>query len=705
MAILNSIRKRGIFLILIIAMALFAFILSDVLTSGAGGMPKGQNNIANINGVDLPRQKFMEEVEIAQRNMGANANTSIAVNRVWEKELRRIIYEDQMQKAGISVEKAQLDQGLRETLAGNPTFLNEAGEVDEGKIQEYIASIQSSSPQMYQQWIQFEDELAQNIMQQTYDNLIKGGLRASNAEGKQDYHLQNDKINFTYVVVPYATIDDEEISVSDNEIEQYISAHANEFKTDATADIEYVVFSESPSEEDVEDAKNSVEALLKDRVEFNNQTKTNDTIPSFKNVEDYEEFLHMYSEVPYQDNWFFENNLPESAADELIALETGDVYGPYRDGDVFFLSRVIDTKKMPDSAGSKHILLRYEGSLGGVETVSRTKEEAEKIVDSLVDVVKRDPSKFADLAKEFSDDPSKDKGGDLGISAAGRMVAPFEDFIFNNPEGTIGKVETDFGFHVVEVGEQSDPKKALKLATVIQPIDISDKTLNNLFAEASKFEVAVPKGDFTEIAKEKGLEIRPVNKLKHMDANIPGLGDNRPVVTWAFDEDTKVGDSKRFNISEGYVVARLTRKNKEGLLSASEASATVKPILAKKKKAAKIRQMIEGESLEEVAKDQNTNIRTANNVTMANPTISSSLEPKVVGHAFGTKSGETSDLIDGNQGVYMVRVRSLKPAPDLGSYANQAYQLAEKQAPKAANEVYEALKSKAKIKDHRANFY
>src|SRR5699024_2597416 len=132
MAILNSIRKRGVFLILIIALALFAFILSDVLTSG-GGAPKGSNNIATINGVNIPRQQFMEEVEIAQRNMGPNANTSIAMTRVWDKEVRRIILEEQAEKAGVSVEKGQLDRALKETLAGNPTFLNDAGEVDEGR--------------------------------------------------------------------------------------------------------------------------------------------------------------------------------------------------------------------------------------------------------------------------------------------------------------------------------------------------------------------------------------------------------------------------------------------------------------------------------------------------------------------------------------------------------------------------------------------
>src|SRR5690554_608981 len=156
MAILNNIRKRGIFLILIIAMALFAFILSDILATGNSG-PKGQDNIATINGTDIPRQSFMEQVEMVQRNYGANVTTTQAMNSVWEQELRKIILQEQIEKVGISVEKAQLDNALKSSLANNPTFLNEAGQVDDGKIQEYIASIKTSSPQMYQQWIKFEE--------------------------------------------------------------------------------------------------------------------------------------------------------------------------------------------------------------------------------------------------------------------------------------------------------------------------------------------------------------------------------------------------------------------------------------------------------------------------------------------------------------------------------------------------------------------
>ncbi len=704
MAILNSIRQRGIFLILIIALALFAFILSDILTTGNTG-PKGQNNIATINGTDIPRQSFMEEVEMVQRNYGPNASTTQVMNMVWEQELRRVILQEQMEKAGIAVEKAQLDNALKSSLANNPTFLNEAGQVDDGKIQEYIASIKTSSPQMYQQWIQFEEGTAEGVMQNTYFNLIKGGLRSTIAEGEQEYHFQNDNIDLSYALVPYSSIEDADITITDSEIEKYVAAHKNQYQTEAKADIQYVLFSEEPSETDIADAKEATAVLLNQKVEFNNQTKTNDTIPGFKNVEDYEDFVNQHSDAPFFDQWLFKKDLTPSVADTLINLNKGDVYGPYKVDNTFNLTKVIDTKKMPDSAESKHILIRYVGTMRAPETLTRTKEEAQKLADSLLTVVKKDKTKFADLATEFSDDGSKDNGGDLGNSTPGRMVPPFDAFIFNNPTGTIGLVETDFGFHVVEVGKQSEPKKAIKVATVVKNIEASEKTMNNIFSEASKFEVAVSKADFTETATAQNLEIKPVNKIGIMDATIPGIENNRTIVTWAFNEDTKVGDTKRFNVNNGYVVAQLTRKNPKGLMPVSEASATVKPILLKEKKAKKIRESISGTTIEEVAKNQNVSVKPAKGINMANPRLGSASEPKVVGMAFGTKAGETTPLIDGNEGVYMVKVTAFNPAPKMESYVNQANQLNTKAAPAAQGKVLEALKKKAEIEDHRANFY
>ena len=126
--------------------------------------------------------------------------------------------------------------------------------------------------------------------------------------------------------------------------------------------------------------------------------------------------------------------------------------------------------------------------------------------------------------------------------------------------------------------------------------------MNDVFSNASKFELALKDGDFSELAKAQNLEVKPVNNIGKMESNIPGIGANRPIVNWAFEEDTKVGDIKRFSVPEGYVIAQLTRKNEKGLMSVAQATATVKPILLNEKKAQKIRESISGNTIEEIAK-------------------------------------------------------------------------------------------------------
>jgi peptidylprolyl isomerase/peptidyl-prolyl cis-trans isomerase D len=191
-----------------------------------------------------------------------------------------------------------------------------------------------------------------------------------------------------------------------------------------------------------------------------------------------------------------------------------------------------------------------------------------------------------------------------------------------------------------------------------------------------------------------------------LDANIPGVGENRSIVTWAFNKDTNIGDIKRVNTTNGYVIAQLTRRNPKGLKSIAEASATVTPILRNEKKAKLIRASIFSIDIKEVASSQNLSTKTVNDLTMANPTIAGAgTEPKVVGTAFGLKLGETSKLIDGVKGVFMVKVKAVNNAPDLQNYSAFANQLNNSSAASIDTNAFNALRNKADIEDNRATFY
>jgi len=706
MAILNSIRKKGVFLIIIIALALFAFVLDGVIGSSTSS-PKGQSNIATINGIDIPREDFMKLVDVTQRSLGPSTATTQAMNIVWERELRRVLLNEQYEALGLTIEKAQLSDALSTNLANNPTFQNDAGQFDEGKLQEYIANLKATSLEAYQQWLDFEKITENGILEKNYFNLVKGGFITTLAEGKQEYHFQNDKINIEYVHLPYSKIADEDVPVSSEEIGKYIKDHPKDFEVEPLVDIQYISFSEDPSPEDIDASRETIAALLKDKIEFNKVSDMNDTIPGFSKTTDYQEFVNANSDKGYIDRWWFKKDLPSAVADTISNLNVGEIYGPYREGNNFNLIKVIEERQMPDSVKANHILIRFQGLVTAPQDVSRTKEEAKALADSILNVLQKDKSKYEVIAADFSEDLSnKNSGGDLGYFIPGNMVTVFNDFVFDNEIGKLGVVETNFGFHIIEIVDQKNIQKVLKVATITKEIEPSEKTMNEVFSSAANFELDSQNGDFNELAKEQGLNLKPVNRIGKLDANIPGIGNNRQIVNWAYQDDTNIGDVRRFNVLNGYVIAQLTRKNPKGLMSISEASSIVTPILRNEKKAVKIRESVSGTTLNEIASNQSVTVQNATALTMANPTIAGAgTEAKVIGTAFGKKVGESTDLIDGKNGVYIVRILAVNNAPELEDYSFYANQLNATLIPTINFKVYNALKNAAKIEDNRADFY
>ena len=188
-----------------------------------------------------------------------------------------------------------------------------------------------------------------------------------------------------------------------------------------------------------------------------------------------------------------------------------------------------------------------------------------------------------------------------------------------------------------------------------------------------------------------------------MDENIPGIGNQRPIVRWAFEEDTEVGDIKRFNIPNGYAIVQLVAKHKKGLMSVEDASAIALPAIRKEKKAKIIRDRVSATTLEDLAAAESTSVRTASAINMKNPTISGAgREPLIVGAAFGLKEGETSKLIDGTNGVYMVQVTKVTPAVELDNYQAAANRVEQQKANTVNTKLYDALKEAAEIEDNRA---
>ena len=705
MAILENIRKRTTVLILIIGMALFAFVISGIFTGNDMGGGKVGSSVAEINGEEVSIDEFRKRIERASR-LSQGTSSMQLVNSIWGQMERNTILGQQINNLGISIEENQIIDVIKNSpgLSQNPQFQDENGLFDENRFRDFIAELRANAPTQYEDWLQDEASIVQSAKEQTYLNYIKAGIGATLKEGEWDYKLANDKVDLRYVRVPYTSIADSTIVVTKDEIAAYINERKEEYKQEEARDIQFVYFEEKPSVEDEAAIQESIKDLLGDTVEYIEERNTTDTIPGFRNTTDVETFLARNSDSKFDTIFKAKSELPTQFADSLIALSIGELYGPYKDANAFKVTKMM-AKKPNGSVKASHILLAYAGAERVDPSITRTKEEAEAKANEVLEEALKADTDFATLARNNSDGPSAPQGGDLGFFQEGIMTPKFNDFAFGNPEGHVGLVETEFGYHIVKVMEKQD---LVQIATLSREIEPSEATINTLFTDATKFEMATTSDDkaFTDVARENEYIIRPVNQIKAMDENLPGLGAQRNIVQWAFNDDTEVGDIKRFNINNGYAVAQLTAKFREGVMGVEDASATVLPQIRKDKKAEQIMMANAGKSLEDLASANNTVISTATALTVKAPTIAGAgREPLVVGTAFALDQGGTSGLIKGETGIFMIEVTKKEVAPELDNYATYANTLGTSNATRANTAVYSALKEKAEIEDNRSVFY
>jgi peptidyl-prolyl cis-trans isomerase D len=352
-------------------------------------------------------------------------------------------------------------------------------------------------------------------------------------------------------------------------------------------------------------------------------------------------------------------------------------------------------------------LIPFVGAVRADATVTKTDEQAKATADSIYKVIRSKRSKFKSLLSLSSDKVSNEKEGVIEFAYSDGFAEEFKAYSFENVKGSLGVVKTNFGYHIIEILDQGKKQEAFKIATIVQDIEPSVKTIDAVFTDKSKFEIAVANADFKEVAKENNYSTYPVSSIKELDETIPGIGVQRAIVRWSFEEGVEVGDFKSFNISGGgFVVAKITAVNEAGLMSVDKASITALPEIRKEKKAQLIKNRISATTLDAIASDEGQIVKTAMAVNMKNPTLSGAgREPKVIGSAFGLEEGATSKLIVGASGVYAVQLTKLTPAEPLPNYQAAANRVGQAKSNAVNAQLYNALKEASDIEDNRATFY
>lgn len=697
MAVLSKIRQRSALMIAVIALALFAFIIGDLFKSGS--FNSTSKDVGSINGKDISFEDFRIKVSNVEKS-GQGVTATAAANQVWDQEVSVALLTSEFDKLGLRVGEKHLLEVLKadQNIGNNPMFLNAAGMFDLAKFKEYF----KSNPAQAQYLKDREKDAELNAKFQIYNTLIKSAIYTTESEGKLSYEMGTNKVNFAYVAGLYSTIKDSDVKVTDADIVAYMKKNEKKFKADESREVEYVLIEDKASKEDEAEVKSKINALLSGSVVYNQATGKNDTLAGFKASKNTVDFVNSNSDVPYDSTYIAKKDLPAIDADKLYNLAPGEVYGPYVFGKYYCISKSMG-KKLGVNAKASHILISYEGTQVPNQKEKRTKEEAKAKAESILAQVNANPESFLMLAYTSSDDSSSQQGGDLGYFGPNQMVKPFNDYVFNNGIGKVGLVETPFGFHIIKITDKQD---GIRLATVAQKIEASEATSDKVFTQATKFEMDAADKGFAKVAKEMALTVAAPVTVSVMDENFGPLGNQRSIVRWAFEDGTKVGNVKRFEVANlGHVIATVKTIDNSGLVSVTQARSYVEPILKNKKKAELIKAKMTGTTLEAIAKAAGSTVQQATDVTLANPVLTGGVgqEPRVVGNAFALAANKLSAPIEGNTGVYVVKNISTVKAPVLKDHATYVSQI-KAQSAGDVNRVLPALKDKAEIKDNRKQF-
>jgi len=703
------------FLIIIIGLALFSFVLDPSAIQSFFSSGK-VNSIGEINGESIDREEFGRAVEAYKSRAGRNVTQMQAVNVVWNNMVSEGVFKTQLEEAGIVIGEKDLWDAMiaLPSVQGSPLFKSEAGLFNEEKLKEYVATMRDDAKTgdktAWYNWLATEKSIQQNLERKAYTSLVKVGLGASLKSGERDYFNNNTNVNAEFVYVPYTTVSDSVVKVSNSDIASYIKENESKYKVEASRNLDFVKFDIIASQKDEDAIKASLADMVNDREVYSNAAKGKVTVPGFKNATDNKTYVEdSKSDLAYDDTFRFENELPSVIAKEVFDAEKGAIVGPFKHNGYFKLSKVVDVIMMPDSVKASHILISFAGAASSSSLV--TEADAKKTADSLLKVVRGNKTKFTEIAKTLSADlGSGTKGGDLDWFTYGTMTPEFRDFCFQNKTNDIEVVKTVFGYHIIRIDAQKAKKKAVKLATVAKLIEASEETENIIFEKAETLASQLSEGNnMHDLAKENGYIVQSAVGLKVLGENVTSLGTQRQMVSWAFNKERVLNDSNRFDVDVNgklaYAVASLSSITEKGLAPVATVVNEIRPILMNRKKAAILVKRMTAETLSEIAKENKTGVRTANAVTVVSPTlVGVGNEPSVVGAMSSLELNKVVKGLIGNKGVFAIEVTKRDLPITLENYGTFRNTLVNK-VQSRTGQLFNVLKESSDIQDYRDQLY
>ena len=702
MAIIGSIQKHSKIVIVIIGFALLAFVVG----SFTGKNKSNSSYVGEINGDKIRGADFNAKVEEAsemRKQMSGRTNVPAAESfsireSVWNQMVSELIMQKQYDKLGIEVSKDEMDDMI---TGKNPhqyivqNFTDpKTGKFDPKQVKQFVDNLDKVDPAMRSRFLMIEKQIKDSRLAEKYQNLIANAFYVPKAFAKKEYLARNEHVSLSTIGVRYETVPDAQVKLTDEDYQKYYDENKNRFEQEASRDIDYVVYDVKPSVEDMKAINSDVEK----------------TYAEFQTEKDIPNFVNTNSDIRYDSTWMKKGTLPVRLDSLAFTGAPGTFIAPFIENNMYTMAKIMGEQSRPDSLKASHVLITFEGSQAGGK---RTKEAAKKLADSLLGVAKKDPKKMPLLAMKYSDDPSaKTNVGDMGWFADGTMVPSFNNACVNGKVGDVVLVESQFGYHVINITGKTAPVKKVRIAIVARKVEAGNETFAKSYSDASSF---AGENTTTEAFEKgitaKGLNKRTMERIRPNDGQLPGIENAREVIRWAFNKKSEKGNvSQVFDCTGKYVVATLKMIREKGIAPLDQIKNDIKTLVMREKKAevimAKLDKVAAGKDFGQMAQTLGAKIDTIQNITFASPNLPFyGREPAAVGTAFGMKKDQISKPVKGETACFLIKIDEVSPAAPAVNYDNEKSVLVNNFRSRVYREVYQTILDKTKIVDNRVTFY
>ena len=677
MVSLNTLRTQfGVVLSVVIGGALLAFILSLKTEMGFSG---NDPEVGEVNGDEIHYSEFLAAYEDVKAQMGGDNfdydQSAQAISMAWQSLLTDRVFVPNYEKLGLVVTPAERKAMLQGELASgvfSSVFADpRTGSYDVAALAEFLAQTEGNL-EMQRIWNLIDKQARIERATNKYMDLVRGGAYANALTLNKGVMAENNTYKGHFVACKYTSVADSLVKVSKQDIKKYYKAHKSQYKQTPYRTVSYAHFEVEPTEAD----KNAVEALAKK------------SGAEFAKVKDLKGYVREEAHASLASTYVAANSLN---ADEAKALRAGKTYGPELQGDEWYASRVFETRNVPDSIELQHIVISYLDN---------------KLADSVYTVASKKGADFAALAAKHSMADTSADGGVIGKVAYSTLAPELADALKSVRKGEVVKVAFGNAIQIFKVLSTGPVTRHYRLATLTYPVEASQETKREVHKEASLFAVNA-KGSVEKFNEAAGSISTSTMNVEQGSRNVPGLANSLEVVHWA--NGAKVGEvSDIIKLEDGYVVAVVTAIDNAEYKSLDKVSAQIKNVLLRQKKAAVLKEKMQGATLEEIAANADSKVEEFSDAKSSAYYVKGlGVEPRVLGAIASVSADATGavlPLVEGNSGVYAVVVDevAVDEKQTIDAERVKAQAAAESMAPRRA---MWAVQDKANIVDGTVGYF